>query len=217
MHIFRHIVTEENKAQETSEAPTYNEAEITRLIERAAGGDFGAFGELYSIYIERIYRYVFYQVKDKMTAEDLIEEIFMKAWKAIGSYRGKGQAFSSWLYRIAHNYVIDELRKRQKYVSLEKETTAIVGDAAQESEEKLVRRELLEMISQLRPDQKQVILLKFIEGLDNREIGKIMGKSQGAIRILQMRALTTLRQMLSGQTEAKEIELGEWKQSYQRS
>jgi len=217
MDIIRHKVTDKNEAQETSETVTPSEAEITGLIDRAAGGDFGAFGELYSIYIDRIYRYVFYQVKDKMTAEDLIEEIFMKAWKAVGSYRGKGQAFSSWLYRIAHNYMIDELRKSRKHVSLEQETTAIVGNPEQEPEEKLIRQELLEAISCLRHNQKQVIILKFLEGLDNREIGQVMGKSQGAIRIMQMRALTTLRQMLNEQPEAKEIDLGTWKQSYQSS
>ena len=104
-------VPKERRAPKASEAISYDEAEITRLVERAAGGDFEAFGELYSIYLDRIYRYVFYQVKDKMTAEDLIEEIFIKAWKAIGSYRGKGLAFSSWLYRIAHNYLVDYFRK----------------------------------------------------------------------------------------------------------
>lgn len=203
MEANRHKVREEKKAQETSQTGTHDETEIARLLERAAGGDFEAFGEVYSIYLDRIYRYVFHQVRDKMTAEDLTEEVFVKAWKAIGSYRGKGRAFSSWLYRIAHNYVIDDFRKRQKRAPLEIETeietVAAVGSPEQESEEKMVRQELLEVISSLPQSQKQVVILKFIEGVDNREIGQIMGKSQGAIRVLQMRALATLRQRLSGE------------------
>jgi len=197
-------VPKQRRARKTSEAASYDEAEITRLVEGAAGGDFEAFGELYNVYLDRIYRYVLYQVKDKMTAEDLIEEIFVKAWKAIGSYRGKGQAFSSWLYRIAHNYLVDYFRKSQKRKSLDIETAATVASpeqesAEQESERKAVRQELLEAISCLRDNQRQVILLKFVEGLDNREISQIMGKSQGAVRILQMRALTTLRKRLSSE------------------
>jgi RNA polymerase sigma-70 factor (ECF subfamily) len=199
-------VPKKRGAEKASEATSYDEAEIARLVERAAGGDFEAFGELYNIHLDRIYRYVFYQVKDKMTAEDLIEEIFVKAWKAIGSYRGKGQAFSSWLYRIAHNYLVDYFRKSQKRKfldmerrSLEMETAATVASPEQESERKAVRQELMEAISYLRDNQRQVILLKFVEGLDNREIGEIMGKSQGAVRILQMRALATLRKRLSSE------------------
>jgi len=188
-------VREESKAQETRETVTYSETAIARLIESATGGDFGAYGELYGIYLDRIYRYVFYQVKDKMTAEDLVGEVFVKAWKAIGSYKGKSQAFSAWLYRIAHNHLIDDFRKRRKLTSLEMETPAETGNPEQEAEGKLVQQELSEAINDLPQNQKQVILLKFIEGLDNSEIGKIMGKSQGAIRVLQMRALAALRNM----------------------
>jgi RNA polymerase sigma-70 factor (ECF subfamily) len=192
-------VPKEKGARKTSEATSHDEAEIAGLVEKAAAGDFEAFGELYNIYLDRIYRYVFYQVKDKMTAEDLIEEIFVKAWKAIGSYRGKGQAFSPWLYRIAHNYLVDYFRKSQKHRSLEIEIAAAAASLEQESERKAARQELMEAVSYLRDNQRQVIILKFIEGLDNHEIAQIMGKSQGAIRILQMRALATLRKRLSSE------------------
>lgn len=190
-------VLKKREDQETSEA--IYEAEITGLVERAAGGDFEAFGELYNTYLDRIYRYVFYQVKDRMAAEDLIEEIFVKAWKAIGSYRGKGRAFSAWLYRIAHNYLVDYFRKKKKRDLLEMETATIVASPEQETERRAGWQELLEAVSGLHDNQKQVIMLKFVEGLDNREIGQIMGKSQGAIRILQMRALSTLRKKLGGE------------------
>ncbi|MFC1908708.1 RNA polymerase sigma factor [Chloroflexota bacterium] len=170
-----------------------NQAEIVGLVKKAAGGNFNAFGELYSLYLDPIYRYVFYQVKDKMTAEDITEEVFVKAWKAIESCQGKEQTFSSWLYRIAHNHMINTLRKTQKCTSIEQHNIVDIKDAKQEVEIGLEYRELLEAITCLPQNQKQVIILKFIEGMETREIGKIMGKREGAIRILQMRALNTLK------------------------
>ena len=190
-------VREKNKAQAAATTITHDQSKIERLVERAAGGNFGAFGELYSIYLDRIYRYVFYQVKDKMTAEDITEEVFVKAWKAINSCKGKGKTFSSWLYRIAHNHMINTLRSMQKCTSIEGKNLAEVGDTKLEVETGLERQELLEVIADLPENQRQVIILKFIEGMDNREIKKIMGKNEGAIRILQMRALAALRQKLS--------------------
>ena len=169
-------------------------AEMAKLVEKAAGGNFGAFGELYSIYLYRIYRYVFYQIKDRMTAEDITEEVFIKAWKAIGSCKGKEKTFSSWLYRIAHNHLINTLRCMKKFTSIEENNLIEITDPKQEIEANTEYQDLLEMITRLPKNQKQVVILKFIEGLDNREIGQIMGRNEGAIRVLQMRALSTLRQ-----------------------
>jgi len=197
MKDFRNKIREENKAQATAEAVTHEQSKILRLVERAAGGDFEAFGNLYSIYLDRIYRYVFYQVRDKMIAEDITEEVFVKAWKAIGSCKGKEQTFSSWLYRIAHNQVIDNLRSKRGQLSLEMETVDEVSGPEVEVEAELERQELLGLIACLPQNQRQVIILKFIEGLDNREIAQVMGKSQGAVRVLQMRALARLRRELS--------------------
>lgn len=199
MKFVRNKVRGENKARAAARPLTYDQSDIERLVERAAGGNFDAFGELYSIYLDRIYRYVFYQVKDKMTAEDITEDAFVKAWKAIGTCKGKGKTFSSWLYRIAHNHMIDNLRSLQKCTSIEKENVVDISDPKLEVEAGLEHQELLELITCLPQNQRQVIILKFIEGLDNREIGQVMSKSEGAIRVLQMRALATLRQRLAGE------------------
>lgn len=185
---------QENKTQSTAWTASHDQSEAIRLIERAAGGDVEAFGELYNIYLDRIYRYVFHQVKDRMTAEDITEEVFIKAWKAIDSCKGKEQTFLPWLYSIAHNHVIDVFRSKKKEMSLKAETVAEVCDYRLEVETKLEHQQLLDVIAHLPHNQRQVIILKFIEGLDNHEIGEVMHRNQGAIRVLQMRALATLRQ-----------------------
>lgn len=193
----RHKVRERNQDQVVAETGTPDEALITDLVKKSADGDFKAYGKLYELYLDRIYRYVFYQVKDKMTAEDVTEEIFLKAWHAIGSYRGKGQSFSAWLYRIAHNHIIDDFRTKREFVSLDLEALLAVADPDAGAEKLLTQEEVSELVSCLPPQQKQIITLKFIEGLDNPEIAEVTGKSQGAIRIMQMRALATLRRRLT--------------------
>lgn len=191
----------DKKAQPTAATSTCNPAEITGLIEEASGGNIKAFGELYSIYLDRIYRYIFYQVRDRMTAEDITEEVFIKAWRAIRSCKGKEKTFSTWLYRIAHNHLINTRRHMGRLMSVEKNNFVDVMDPKQKVEAKLEYRELLETITCLPQNQKQVIILKFIEGLDNREIGRIMSKNEGAIRVSQMRALSTLREKLGNEED----------------
>jgi len=177
---------------ETSEKST-----VEKLVVQAVNGNTDAFGELYSLFVEKIYRYIFYHVKSKTTTEDITGEVFLKAWRAIGSCRGKENTFSSWLYRIAHNQLIDEIRKRQRQPSWEIETVETISDKTAGVEKNLEQQELLGVIDHLPSNHRQVIILKFIEGFDNREIASIMGKSEGAIRVLQMRALSTLRKELS--------------------
>jgi RNA polymerase sigma-70 factor (ECF subfamily) len=172
--------------------------DIVMLVDKAAGGDFRAFGQLYSIYLNRIYRYVLYHVKDRMTAEDITDEVFIKAWKAIKSCKNKGHTFSAWIYRIAHNQLINTLRNLNKFSSVDIEKVAEVDTIDLSNEITPDQQELLDAIAELPPNQTQVITLKFIEGLDNREIGEIIGKSEGAIRVLQLRGLTALRQKLGG-------------------
>ena len=133
-----------------------------------------------------------------MMAEDITQEVFLKAWNAIGSCKGKEQTFSSWIYRIAHNQVVDKFRSTRSLTATEITVESLPGniDVEKDAEIKLDWEQTLETISFLPEKQKQVIILKFIEGMDNREIEQITGNSQNAIRVLQMRALNTLRQQL---------------------
>jgi RNA polymerase sigma-70 factor (ECF subfamily) len=187
-------VREDKKTEVTAAAKTYDQSEVISLVKEAAGGNIQAFGHLYRIYLDQIYRYVFYHVNDKMTAEDITEEVFLKAWKAIKSCKGRGKTFSSWLYRIAHNHMVNTLRDNNRITYLANDREIQITDPTRQAELNIECQEMLKAIDCLPENQKQVIILKFIEGLDNREISKIIGKSEGAVRITQMRALTKLRE-----------------------
>jgi len=193
MKVICNTVREEKSTPAAAAAATYNQTEIAGLVTEAVSGNFTAFGELYGVYLDQIYRYVFYQVKDRMTAEDITEEVFLKGWKAIKSCQGKEKTFLSWLYRIAYNHMINTFRSAKKFMPIEE---VEIIDPKQEIGADIEYKELIKILDCLPKNQKQIILLKFIEGLDNREIAKITGKTEGAIRVTQMRALLTLRQKL---------------------
>jgi RNA polymerase sigma-70 factor (ECF subfamily) len=175
---------------------TVNDANI-ELVKRAVEGDVEAYGNIYETYLDRIYSYVFYRVRNEMVTEDITEEIFVKAWNKIKTCRGKEHTFKSWLYRIAHNHIVDTFRKMKKDLPLESEDIGLTDSIEEKVELKLEGQQLLTIISALPKSQKEIILLKFVEGLNNREIEEITGKRQGAVRALQMRALTTLRKHLN--------------------
>jgi len=171
------------------------------LVERAIAGDADAFGELYLLHMDAIYRYVYFRVGDANDAEDLTEQVFLKAWEALPRYKQSGNPFTSWLYRIAHNVVVDHHRRRKPVVSMpppgkgewrSKEPTAL--EQVIEAEETAA---LAAAIAQLPEDQQQVIILRFIEGLSHAEVARIIGKSEGACRVIQHRALTALHRLLT--------------------
>jgi RNA polymerase sigma-70 factor (ECF subfamily) len=170
------------------------EHEITKAVKRAIEGDTEAYSWLYSLYVGRIYRYVFYHVGNKMAAEDITEEVFLKSWKSLSSCKGKEQTFSAWLYRIAHNHLVDTFRKSRKEVPFTNVDLVEDEDPQKEAEDSLELQRVLEAVKRLPEPQKQVILLKFFEDNDNAEISRILGKRKGAVRALQMRALNNLRE-----------------------
>ncbi len=171
---------------------------VLKYIEKAKSGDIKAYEKIYEMFIDRIYRYVYYQVKDEMITDDITQEVFTAAWEAISRYEYRGQPFSSWLYRIAYNQTMDFFRVSRRRPGLNKEVRDEIKEPEKILEEKLMQEELSQAISQLNPQQRQIITLKFIEGLRNDDIAQITGKSQGAIRVAQMRALTALRRRLNG-------------------
>jgi RNA polymerase sigma-70 factor, ECF subfamily len=172
------------------------------LVERAIHGDKGAFGTLYERHLDAIYRYVYFRVGSPADAEDLTEDVFVRAWEAVGSFEYGGEgSFVSWLYRIAHNLVIDHYRKRQpqswssEQLALEEARIPAVEDVAHYNQD--VSR-LAHAIRQLEEVEQQVILLRFIEGLSHGKVAEIIGKSEGASRVIQHRALINLKALLDG-------------------
>ena len=175
------------------------------LLELAQKYETQALTEIYDRYAEMIYRYLYRLVGDAGYAEDLTSEVFIKLLQVLNTRQGPRDQLRGWLYRVAHNLAMDWFRKqnRQSTLSLNEELTA-GGDSLHAV---VVRRQahwqLYQAISQLTPAQQQVIMLRFGEGLKVAEVAGLMGKSEGAIKVLQHRAIQRLRKLLEG--EAKQV------------
>lgn len=168
------------------------------LVLRAIQRDQDAFGELYDRHVVRVYRHIYYMVGNAAEAEDLTAQTFLRAWEAIERYQVRGAPFVSWLLRIAHNMGVSYLRSKRDSSELHdgivdtKERRDPEWSYQQTAEEELVR----EAILKLREEQRQVIILRFIEDLDYKEVAEIIGKSVAAIRVIQHRALNSLRKQM---------------------
>jgi len=177
----------------------------SELVLLAKAGDAEAFGHLYETYLDRIYRYIYFRVTDEQTAEDLISQVFTKAWENLDRYQPSGRPFIAWLYTIAHNTVIDHYRTRKDTVAIEN-TLSLASDSPSPDEQVELHFEadnLRSALQTLTPEQQQVVVLKFIAGLTTDEIAAQLRKSPGAIRALQMRALQALgKQMEKDETYA---------------
>ena len=162
-----------------------------------------AFAELYNAYVDKIHRYIYYKVGNALDAEDLCEQVFLKAWEAIGRYKWCGYPFSSWLYKLAHNLVVDHYRTRREVLPLnELLATPLEPEEPDSAMHAAVDAEALQhAMFQLTPEQQQVVSLKFIEGYSNMDIADLMNKKEGAVRALQYRALRGLQGILESDEE----------------
>ena len=177
---------------------------IVALVGRAVTRDQGAFAELYNLYLDRIYRYVYYRTGDRHDAEDLTEQVFLQAWAAIERFRWQGKPFVAWLYTVAHNVVIDWRRRAVSSESLNDTDNPIEVEsisAAQAMSQWIDADLLAKAVKRLTPEQQQVIILKFLDGFDTATIARVMDKREGTIRALQLRALQSLRRELQRQGE----------------
>jgi RNA polymerase sigma-70 factor (ECF subfamily) len=167
------------------------------LVERAKT-DPAAFGILYENYVNKIYNYIYYRVGNQHDAEDLTARTFYRALDHIDRYVNRGAPFSAWLYRIAHNLVANWHRdqSRRTIISLEDIKLRVQrrNGPDQMAELREEKDELLAAIRRLPPDRQQLLILKFVEGMSNAEIGEVMGRSEGAIKSLYHRTLLSLRE-----------------------
>ncbi|MBN2502435.1 MAG: sigma-70 family RNA polymerase sigma factor [Anaerolineales bacterium] len=173
----------------------------TELLRRAMRGDKQAFGSLYELYLDPIYRYIYYRVDSHTEAEDLTEMVFLKAWEQLPR-PGKNTAvrnFRAWIYRIAHNLVVDRHRTNKPVSALDQHNQMQALTASPETlAEHTERSDVLRAaILQLDPEYQQVIVLRFVNQLSHAETARILVKKEGHVRVLQYRALQKLREQLS--------------------
>jgi RNA polymerase sigma-70 factor, ECF subfamily len=159
-----------------------------------------AFGELYERHVTSIYRYVYYRVGNAEDAEDLTARVFMRALKHVHNYNDRGVPFTAWLYRIAHNVVANFHRDNSRHPSVPLDEIELHGahqdDADSSIDGQREQERLLRAIRQLPEDRQQLVVLKFVQQLQNAEIGQIMNRSEGAIKSLYHRTLVQLREVL---------------------
>lgn len=177
-----------------------SEAKLVRgLVDRAQQGDRAALEELYLIHFDRIYGYLHVSVGNRHDAEDLTTQTFLKMLESIGKFRWQSAPFSAWLFRIAHNLAMDHFRATKRWQP-EEEVPEPEPDESTSAEagalEAIGRRSMLDLIDDLSPEQQQVLTLKFVFNFANAEAATILGKTEGAIKSLQHRALVSLQKQI---------------------
>jgi RNA polymerase sigma-70 factor (ECF subfamily) len=190
-----------------SEAATQKKESETKrvrgLVERAQKGDRAALEELYLIHFDRIYSYLHVSVGNRHDAEDLTTQTFLKMLVSIGKFRWQSAPISAWLFRIAHNLAMDHFRANRRWQP-EEDVPEPEADEATSAEtgalESIGRKSMLELIDDLSPEQQQVLTLKFVFNFANGEAATILGKTEGAIKSLQHRALVSLQKQLENRS-----------------
>jgi len=181
--------------RDPSQEPTSDEA---TLVQRAIGHDPEAFGRLYDIHVDRVYRHIYYRVGNEQDAEDLTQQVFLKAWQAIHRYKKTASPFVAWLMTISHNLVVDSYRTKKDTAYVEAEVLADgpASSPEQAAETSLEQQRLRRAILKLGGDEQQVVILRFIEGFEFAEIASVLKKKEGNVRVILHRALVKLRNIL---------------------
>ncbi len=183
---------------------------VRNLVKKAKGHDPDAFGLLYDEYVDQIFRYVYYKVGNFAESQDLTGQTFLKAFENIDSYEMRDVAFSSWLYRIAHNLVVDYFRKESKResVPLEEQPPAPSnrGNPVDMVMAEMDSERLYKAMKKLTHNQREVLVLKFIDNLSNSHVSEIMGISVGAVKSTQKRGLLSLNRILSNSSGTDYLE-----------
>ena len=173
-------------------------------IRRAAKGDAEAFGRLYDRYVDRVYRYCYFRMRNRSDAEELTQQTFLLAWKGLPQYRIRNTPFGAWLLTIAHNVVLGVVRKHQLEIA-EDHTEAEIAAEGDLEEDVALRFEgeaVRQALNRLGSERQLVIVLRFIEGLSVEETAQVLRKTPNNVRVIQHRALADLRRVLSEEDRA---------------
>jgi RNA polymerase sigma-70 factor, ECF subfamily len=174
--------------------------DVQRLVERAQQGEREALEELYLLHFDQVYSYLHMSVGNRHDAEDLTTQTFLKMLEAIGRFRWRSAPFSAWLFRIAHNLAMDHFRATRRWQREEEvpEPDGVQAWSAEEAAlESIGQRSMLQLIENLSLDQQQVLTLKFVFSFSNSETAAILGKTDGAVKSLQHRALASLQKQIA--------------------
>lgn len=180
--------------------PERQQVDETSLLQQAIAGDTEAFGQIYEFYAPLVFRFLFAHLDNRLDAEDLTEEVFLRAWQSLPNYRLRGVPFTGFLFRVARNALYDHYRRRRNRAADPGNDQELVDDLqpdpALSVSLHLERRELRQTLAKLRPDYRTVLVLRFLVGLSPDETAQAMSRSSGAIRVLQHRALAAARKLL---------------------
>jgi len=175
-------------------------ARITALVTLAQQGDAEAFGEVYDAYVDSIYRYLYYRVGSHAVAEDLTSETFLRALRRIDSFTWQGKDIGAWFVTIARNLVTDHAKSSRFKLEVSTADMLDADHADDGIEEEVIGRlqnaVLLEAVRQLKAEQQECIVLRFLQGLTVAETSKAMGRSEGAVKQLQLRAVRALAKLM---------------------
>ena len=170
------------------------------LVRAAQAGNAAAFGQLYERYFDKVYNYVSFKVGSPAEAEDIAGQVFLRALESLPVYKWTGVPFQAWLFRIAHNLLVDALRRRARRPSEPLDETmpdrSAVADPEAWLAAKVAREGLLHAVERLTELQRQVISLKFAAGLKNAEVAHVLGRTEGAVKALQHAAIQSLQRQL---------------------
>jgi RNA polymerase sigma-70 factor (ECF subfamily) len=175
------------------------------LIRRAQQGDKPAIGELYRLHVDVIYRYIWARVRDDSVTEDLTAQVFLKALEGLPTYKPTGKPFLAWLYRIAYARVVDHWRKQERRVEVPLEETL---PAREPRPGELLDAEAdwgtaIDLVAQLTDDQQDVVILRFIGEMSMADVAETLGKTVGAAKAIQYRALASLARLLEKQGDSQ--------------
>lgn len=178
-----------------------NDKNDKETLEKAIKGESLAFGDLYDKYQPGVYRLIYLKVGHREEAEDLTHQVFLNAWKNIKNFEGQGIEFSSWLFRIARNKIIDYYRLKRTFEDIEDEDGELFIDPSQDlMDEKVEDRiditKVTLALNKLKENQRDIIIMRFVEELSHKEMSQILGKSQSVIRVIQYRAIRKLKKIL---------------------
>jgi RNA polymerase sigma-70 factor (ECF subfamily) len=174
--------------------------DVRELVARAQGGERDALEDLYLLHFDRVYSYLQLTVGNRHDAEDLTNQTFVKMLESIERFEWRKAPFSAWLFRIAHNLAVDHFRSRKRWQPEAEPPEPLDADhrsAEDEAMHAIGRRSMLEMIEDLSEDQQQVLTLKFVFNFSNGEAATVLGKSEGAVKSLQHRALASLQRQIA--------------------